>query len=172
MHNTRFVTQFLTAAILLTTMSGANAAVLTWSLNGVIFDDGTTAVGSFDYDADAGVYDNVNIAVMAGTFSAYTYQDSNIFIGSNDASMVDFVDAGVTRYLRLEFAAPLDNAGGLRTLLTANMSFECDNCTNFRYITAGTVNATVIPIPAALWLMSGALAGLFGLARKPAAASR
>ena len=158
----------IVAALLLTTLSPANAALITWTLNGVTFDDGTEAVGSFDYDASVGefgTYANVDISVMAGVLPTYTYEDSNSFIGLANANMVDFVDDALNSYLRLVFDAPLDNSGGARSLV-GDASYECSNCSDFRYVTAGTVSASPVPVPAAAWLLASALAGLGFSARK------
>ena len=40
---------------------GAQAAPVTWTLNNVLFDNGDTATGTFDYDSDTGLYSNMNI---------------------------------------------------------------------------------------------------------------
>jgi len=66
----------LLALFLLTT--AANAEVLTWFLDGVKFDDGGTARGSFNFDPDAGTpcstgaspcgrFSNVNITTTTGS---------------------------------------------------------------------------------------------------------
>ena len=43
----------------------AQAAPVLWTLNGVSFDDGSTASGSFVYDAATNLYSNVNIVTTA-----------------------------------------------------------------------------------------------------------
>jgi hypothetical protein len=67
--------------------SAANASVLTWYLNGVKFDDGGTASGSFNFDPDAGTpcstgatpcgrFSNVSITTTTGstrTGATYTF---------------------------------------------------------------------------------------------------
>jgi hypothetical protein len=45
----------------------ASAAPVTWTLNGVTFQDGATASGSFVYDATTNTYSNVNITTSGGT---------------------------------------------------------------------------------------------------------
>jgi hypothetical protein len=67
--------------------SAANASVLTWYLNGVKFDDGGTASGSFNFDPDGGTpcstgatpcgrFSNVSITTTSGstrTGATYTF---------------------------------------------------------------------------------------------------
>lgn len=84
MHICARLSLCLLALVLLT--GGANAAALTWYLNGVQFDDGGTANGSFNFDPDAGtpcstgalpcgVFSDVNITTTDGlTRSGATYQ--------------------------------------------------------------------------------------------------
>jgi IPTL-CTERM motif len=45
----------------------ADAAPVTFTLRGVTFQDGATASGSFDYDANTNTYSNVNITTTGGT---------------------------------------------------------------------------------------------------------
>ena len=49
--------------ILLFVVGSAQAAVVTWTLNDVVFEDLGTATGSFDYDADTNVYSDVAILI-------------------------------------------------------------------------------------------------------------
>ncbi|MEM8555774.1 MAG: hypothetical protein AAGF71_13230 [Pseudomonadota bacterium] len=57
----------LAAALSFTTTT---ASALTWTLQDVVFSSGAVATGSFDYDADLDVFDNVNITTTAGAFAA------------------------------------------------------------------------------------------------------
>ena len=80
--------------VLLLLTTAANASVLTWFLDGVKFDDGGTAMGSFNFDPNAGtpcstglspcgLFSNVNIATTTGsTRAGATYR----FVCGTDVS--------------------------------------------------------------------------------------
>ena len=53
------------AAMASALMTGAQAAPVLWTLNGVVFDDGSTASGSFVYDAATNQYTNIQITTTA-----------------------------------------------------------------------------------------------------------
>jgi hypothetical protein len=145
------------------------AAVVTWDLSGVVFEDGATAWGSFDYDAFTDSYADWNITVTGGILSPYTYQPGvdGGFLGIHDATMADFVafPPGTSgRYIRLVFMSPLTDAGGtiaLDTDLAGLFSWECGNCFPLRRIVAGEVTTELVPEPSS-WLLVAAGLGLSG----------
>jgi len=77
----------LTLGLLVLLTTGANAGVLTWVLDGVKFDDGGTAMGSFNFDPSAGtpcstglspcgLFSSVHITTTTGsvrTGATYTF---------------------------------------------------------------------------------------------------
>jgi hypothetical protein len=139
----------------------ANADPIVWSLQGIRFDDSATATGSFTYDALTNTFTNWNISVTAGpNFTAYTYRpgvDSG-FVGIHSDSQVDFVafpPLTTGRYVRLTFLSSLTSVGGTIGLKTDHTDWECDNCSVFRYITAGAVTTTAqVPEPSSLMLVA------------------
>jgi hypothetical protein len=115
----------------LTVMMPAQAASLTWTLQNAVFEDGGTLTGSFDYDAEANTYSNVNIAVSSGSIlDNFVYQTSSRctqtstttciadFWGQTPGEvLVDVLDqsykSGIKGWLFLSFAQALTNAGGV-----------------------------------------------------------
>src|ERR1051326_1819199 len=91
----------------------ANGAVLTWYLGGVVFDDGGTATGSFNFDPDAGtpcstgaspcgVFSNVKITTTTGSSrTGATYQ----FVCGADVPSCAGVSPNSTQVLNLTTTA-------------------------------------------------------------------
>lgn len=156
----------------------ALATPVTWTLTGVTFSDGASATGSFKYDASTNTYSDWSIAVGAGTMSAFTYDtsDSMLMTWYNaDATGVGIWSNSPTRYINLNFASALTNAGGTVSLSALSLgplygssldSWECGNCAGLRYISGGSlVGLRTVPEPASLLLVGAALLAT-GLARQ------
>ena len=63
------VTTLLTAVAF-----AASATPLTWTLTGVTFVDGSTASGTFTFDADTNTYSSIDVMTTGGTaYPAETY---------------------------------------------------------------------------------------------------
>ena len=147
--------------------SQVQAVPVTWTLNGVTFDDGQTATGYFNYDATTNVFDNYLISVTAGSgFPNFSYVDANSFVGNHSAGLVDFVRDDLVSYIRLSFLSSLTNAGGTVGIATGNSSWECSNCGTLRFIVAGSVTTTPVPEPGTVTLLSLGLLGLGMAARR------
>lgn len=166
----------MTACFLLT--APLHAGVV-WTLDNVRFDDDTVATGSFDYDAGTDTYTSWDIRVQSGVFlPAYEYLPGVDlgFVGQHSATMVDFVafTPGTGRYIRLAFASPLTSSGGIVPLVTDTLavehSFECDNCTQVRFIVSGDV--TSAPEPATFGALPMAMLVMGALYRRRRGALR
>jgi hypothetical protein len=156
------------------------AIPVTWTLDGVVFDDGGAASGSFIYDASTDIYSSIDIITTTGTrMPGAHYQYATFFLGSS-GNVVGLTDingpdlSGAAAWF-MEFAGGLTNLGGNVSLVSTfgGESFcEDPDCAisvgspQFRGVTAGTASA--VPIPAAVWLFGSALAGLGWLRRKQA----
>jgi len=169
--NKKILSALAMSAALLAAIVPAQAAPITWTLNGVTFNDGATASGSFVYDALTHAGSSFNISTTAGTLSAFTFDDANsgfysgAGVGPNNFML--FTDTG-RRYFNFSFVAPLTDAGGTYAI-SPSISYECANCSPFRLITGGTVSAAasnVVPEPGTLALMLPALGALAFAARR------
>ena len=123
----------------------AMAFSLTWNLNNAEFQDSTSATGSFEYDADATTYSEVNVTTTANNpFTGRTYTTSDI-LSSNANSLV--LEAG-DETLTLVFGNPLTNSGGTVPLVDTISKEEFESTTNFgsRKFIAGDVS-TLASVP-------------------------
>ena len=174
----------------------AIATVITWHLNGVVFDDNTTMTGSFQYDTTTGFIPDFDITVQSGTNAANNYTPSNstaisltghtlIAPGSYGLYDLGFFTSGSAQhpYIQMIFglpstpsvAAAIDAGGASRSIISsegfggAGSNFECGfpECSTTRYVTAGTV---VVPEPATGFLFGSGLLGLvwYGKRKKTA----
>jgi hypothetical protein len=166
-------------------VTGANAAAVTWTVNGS-FDSTVrgggggggvasgTAAGTFDYDADTNTYTNISItttnfaqdgANFGGTFT------SLFAFGTSDASHL-FAEAssnigGNVLVLQLYFEAALTNAGGVVLMDTNGNSLEVAPSWDLARVFASGAKVSTVPVPAAVWLFASGLGLLGWLRRKP-----
>jgi len=156
------------ALALLGAASSAQAAVITWTLQDVIFDDGGTASGFFDYDTTLGTAENFHITTTDGyrlagfdydTSTSY-YYGANLFIPNS----LFWAASDLHRYILLGFTGSLSTPGTMDLAsgaVTPDYGYECDACNPYRAIMGGSVTGSVaaVPEPASWALM---LTGFLG----------
>ena len=159
--------------------TGAGATTRYWQLTGVVFDDGTNAVGSFSYDDATHTVGTWNIRVKAGASPltaavlpftyvpgdsvALTFQDGDTSVWGVNFSSVeggyyfDIEGGGVgvsERQLRITPVANLDGTMAVVPIDLATPflsgSIECFNCGRQRVIVAGSLTLVLLPPPVAL----------------------
>ena len=149
----------------------AHAAVITYTLENVIFDDGGTASGSFDYDTSTGDFSNVSIVTTAGSVLEGTSY------GNSGTAGGFFNDFGSIRYV-LETLTPINDQLGLSALISLSTIREQEfdiprpgvaTLIRERFGTGQLVTddltVSEVPVPAALPLFLAGLAAL-GLVRR------
>jgi hypothetical protein len=145
----------------------AKAGTIDFTLQGVTFDDGGTASGTFVVEAGTGMVESVDIATTAGgrlggtTYTSVSGQPSyfadtpNSFFSQNG------------NYITLSFQHAL-TAAGADPIITAigrfgiGQSFECNNCSTYRTVTGGQAFGVAIdvPEPVSLALLGSSLLSL------------
>jgi hypothetical protein len=170
-------------------VTSAHAANLTWTINDFNYSGHFAGLtGSFDYDADTGVFSNINITSSAQL--GFTYTDPNVSLiqwhdgTSNDYSTYPYPSLrlitdvpGELHDLHFFFSDQLTNNGGTISLVDTPYGTTEDICFNDGYGCStpsssfytgldGTGTISAVPIPAAAWLFGSALAGLGWMRRK------
>ncbi len=149
---------------------------LTWHLQDVMFENGATADGSFDYDRTTDTYSN--IMIMTTTPNTYTFENPNAFNPSGPdrlSALTDNTPNGNDPILVLLFSSPLTDAGGTVDIDTTQMTSregECNMggggfpaCAGTQggtsiLVTKGVVTTAPIPEPSTMILFGTGLAGL------------
>lgn len=151
----------------------AQASPVHWVLNGVQFTDGSTATGSFDFDAATTTYSNVSITTSTNSTTYLTTDLATVFgLDATGINLIDnFVSGGNnsgSAILNLDFVSALTDAGGVVGITIGFPSFEgsclaanCGSGTILREsVRGGSVVGTAIPEPGVLSLVGLSLAGL------------
>jgi hypothetical protein len=137
----------------------AFASTILWTLDGVTFEDGGTASGTFATDSVSGAVTSFNIETTFGsilggsTYNSLPYSPFDNFFFANSFALAAPNVLGLP-VINLAFLNPLTGAGTnalqVDFLLPANqVAFECsDNtCEIARYATAGSAIGVVEAIP-------------------------
>lgn len=156
----------LSAAVLAASI--ASATPLTWTLQGVTYEDGATASGSFIIESTTGNMLSWDITTTAGLLSGFHYDlsDSSLFardfFGSPNSYTIVRNSPFAEPYINMTFVSALTAPGTVNFTTAQNNSgsWECINCDRIRYLTAGAVTTNPVPEPAPLALFGIALAAL------------
>jgi len=166
-------------------VSPVSAAVVTYTLQDVTFEDGGTASGSFDYDTDTMLFSNISIVTTAGTlFDGTTHFSHPPFaITGVNAFFVDSDATGSTGLPTLTDATSIllgIRDGDVFTSLLPDLGIssvialdliaegtctqaDCFRSVPFRSASSGflvTDDLSQVPLPAALPLFLFGLSGL------------
>jgi hypothetical protein len=139
----------------------AEAAALRWNLQGVTFNDGGTASGSFLFDADTNTFSDVNIS----TFLSNGNPVASYVSALGDATGFASVIPSPFSVLTFGFSSPLTNLGGEIALLPTTEFAFVGGLPLSRSISAGSVSAAATPIPTPA-LLPGLIGLGMGIARK------
>lgn len=153
------------AALLAIGALPAQASVIDWTLQDVVFSDGGSASGVFSTDSTTGDVLSFNITTTSGTQLGGTVYDDTVAQVYNDfwgPNSFDLTDEGAHVYLELAFVDPL-TAAETDALALDRASYECNSCSPARLVVSGAAVAeapTQVPEPATLPLLATGLLGL------------
>ena len=169
----------------------AQAAVITYHLQDVVFNDGGTASGSFDFDTETNAFSNVNIVTTAGSVLGGTVHDRQVFEYEGEKAAYftdfdleaafnsddpDFTGASLFYASRSAIGSGTFSELGVEAVVAFSdldeylcLNADCSE-SSIRYAYGGsfsfvTYDLAEVPIPAALPLFLTGLAGL-GFAKR------
>ena len=169
---------FAAFMVLVVLPSISQASLVTWTLDAT-FISGYDASGTFTYDADTNQYTDINLAtgfsdnpkVGNGVYDT-EFRDisgARVYVEGSCGSL-QYSNSDCVFYFDL--ARPMTNDGGVIDILAPATFVEEYNSTAgwISSLSSGTVSASVVPVPAAVWLFGTALIGLIGFGKRRKAA--
>ena len=154
---------------------GAFANPITWTLSGVTFADGSTASGSFVFDADTNTYSSIDITTsttdLGGTYGFDCVSPCNGL--PSDASEVLFLqhesssDLSNTPGLVIFFATALTDAGGTDAIhgFEGVCSDKTCSAANAPFVDISSGNVVSTPESSAFIFLAGSWLGVVGLGK-------
>ena len=138
----------------------ANAEVIHWTLQGVTFNDGGAAAGSFDYEPTLDLYSSISITTTAGSsYPGIQYGFVNPISSPTQLVTIKSFGHPGEEVLFLQFGAALTNPGGdvATVALTVYEGFCNSGCTDFTSsptarFSVGSPTVNGVPEPATLLL--------------------
>ncbi len=106
-----WIRSFVATLALLVLSAAAHAIPVRWTVTNLTFTDGSTASGSFVYDADTGAVSNINITTTAAGVGPFVVSGPL----SSPPNILQFVESPMQNgadFLYLGLPSPLTNAGG------------------------------------------------------------
>lgn len=167
----RVISVLLLATAIYFYAPSARAALVTWTLDGVTFADGSLATGSFNFDADGGLFSGVNVTTIPGAPLLSLNYDR---VGSGSSSTFVGLESGPIPAITLAtfdlalLAAMTDAGGTIGLDLTASGETLPTPPGGVRTLTAGSIIGApaVVPLPAALPLFLSGLVVFALVARR------
>ena len=158
-----------TALLALSTFAASGAKADTvWTLNNIELSDGTYLNGSIDINV-SGYINKWNLTTTAGSgLTGYTYTNNHASVAASinhpTDTVVTFFPGTYQGYLTLTFQNSLSIAAATDSIVRGS---ECYGwgCPSIpiRYVDANQSASLATPLPAAIWLVGSAMAGLLGL---------
>jgi hypothetical protein len=147
----------------------ASASTINWTLQGVAFDDGGTAFGTFSTDSTNGNVTAWNITTTAGSaLSGYLYNSTNSSFYPSGGAYYIFSPTYWTTWNDV-FASPLTSPGVI-SLALGYYAYEMDllHVSRIRHVLSGAAIGVIAstPLPAALPLFATGLGVTWLLARR------
>jgi hypothetical protein len=120
------------------------ASIIDWTLQNVVFDDGTAATGIFSTDSSTGHLASFDITTMPGKLPGKEYvTGDSVYYNICSCWTNEFAIGQGSPYISLNFSDPLTSPGTNNLSLGTLSSYECSNCAVVRYIISGDAHGVV-----------------------------